>query len=77
MPIGHDIYRIDYKVGFLTIFSNVIVYCEFYTVSSTALTSLDDFKYALQSISVIALPSQVYVYITYYMQLNHIVLTKS
>lgn len=60
MLIGLDIYRIDYKVGPLTIYIIVMVVCEFFTVTLAAVTSLDDLKYALQSISVIALPIQVY-----------------
>lgn len=57
--MGHDIYRNNYNVGFLPILVNVLVVCEFFSISLTSLTSLADLKYALQSISTIGLPIQV------------------
>lgn len=63
MLMGHDIYRNDYRIGFLTILTNVLVVCEFFSITITSLTSLHDLKYALQSISTVAVPIQVYLYI--------------
>lgn len=58
--MGHDIYRSDFTYGVLTIITNLLVVCEFFSITLTALTSLDDLKYALQSISTVAIPIQVY-----------------
>lgn len=65
MPMGNDIYRIDYKVGFLTILTKVLVVCEFISITLTALTSLEDLKYALQSILTVAIPIQVPAFISF------------
>lgn len=57
--MGHDIYRDEFKMGLLTMLTNMLVVCEFFSITLTSLNSLEDLKYALQSISTVALPIQV------------------
>lgn len=57
--VGSDILRHDWRPNILTILTNVLVICEFFSITLTAVFNYNNPKRALQAISAVAMPIQV------------------